>query len=1154
MTLVLVAALLHVHPVAATGDTAPAILRSMAADTGAEWMGRIAGDTPLSFVTPQGHPSVDESTVHETVLRGGDTDGVLRQTQRWLPLAGLYLLTTQVEGPDTRELRANVVDWAFQFNDMLDGASFADLSYSEDTWYESTFWTGPNWTRVGKDWQHSGEQTSSVRLFTAPRDGQVAISGRVWKADTNCGDGVRVSIRHNAQVIWEEEIEAADTHGVDSALALDVRAGDRIRFAVHRRHEIACDTTRWDPVIAYADGAVFRASEGFGAKPRDGWSYQMETEAASPGFPRFYVFDSHFGLHEHALTPGERILLDSESSLPLFILADDTEKGGIAGAVINPCPWQIEASLSEGGTLALRIRNTAGADLPVVIAGAYTGHWMNGAARLERLRKADIRHAELGFFRDSLQRAFDAVLGAVEPRAEAELDLWAYVQWDWHLQDGLEPTPQGYEAATQALALKTAALAADLGVAYAPPGDPDAEAPCKRYLRAHAVRRKIALDNPLVPRGPLFFCKRVPTSYSHLVMQYYGWRARPGGGLFVLDRPGYSLAARDILGGALEKGSVLEPRLSYDGTRAVFSYVENAGKEYDPLQLNNDVDEGFFHVYEVAVDGTGLRQITRGPYDDLMPTYLPDGGIAFSSTRRAGYARCFGAQFSPRWHVYTLHRMDADGANLRTLSFHDTNEWFPTVSNAGLILYSRWDYIDRDAVTHQNLWATRPDGANPMAVWGNATAKPHCTFQVQAIPNSPKVVFTASAHHSITAGPIVVLDPNVDSNSQAALTRITPGIAFPEAETRDIREYYDAPWPLSEKYFLAGYSPWPLVWEPGANLPHALGIYLIDAFGNRELIYRDPAIGSSNACPLAPRPAPPVLPSQLPLDAPEQGEILVADVYQGLGDIPRGTIKEIRVIQIFPKTTPVAGTPPIGIAGEENGRAVLGSAPVEADGSVHLAVPARKPLLFQLLDEDGMACQTMRSLTYLQPGERVSCVGCHENRMNAPVNGTPLAARRPASPILPKDLENEPFSYMRVVQPILDAHCVRCHSGSEPKGAKDLTREPLNGFTRSYWALCGDKDFLGENTNPETAAAALVPRFGMRNQVQVTPPGGLYGARGSRLIAMLRAGHHDVHLEPHEFRRLAQWIDCNAIFYGVNHPEHQARQLQGEPVPMPTLQ
>jgi len=1137
------------------GDSiTPYLLKEMADESGAPWMRRTVCAAPLSFVPASRDLEVDDTT-HETLVRDLESGLTLRQTQQRLPDSEMYLLTTQVENPESANLEVNVVDWAFQVDDRFDGASFKSLEYSKDVWYGSAYWTGPDWTRVGKDWQHSGEHTSSIRLFTVPRDGQVTVSGNVCKADTNGGDGVRVSIRHNADVVWQRDIEANDAQGTDPGLTLNVRAGDRIRFAVHRRNAITCDTTHWDPVIAYADGAAYRASDGFDAQPQGGWSYEMELESVT-GLPRFYSFDDHFCFHEHQLSRGGRVALESANSLPLFILADDKDACGIVGAVINTCSWRLEVSFSKEGQLALRISSPTGADLPVVVAGAYKGNWRNGAARLEKLRCTDAQSPDLGPFRDVLLKAFNQVLREAVPDAEPELDLWADVQWDWHRQDKLEETADGYEAVSLTVARKAEALAADLDIKYACP-DPSSsgeEEPSVRYLRAHAQRRKVALDNPLVQFGPLLFCKRVPTSYSHLVMQYYGWRARPGGGLFILERPGYSCGTRAILEGAFEKGSILEPRLSYDGKRILFSYVENAGKEYDPLQLNNETDEGFYHVYEIGVDGTGLRKITEGPYDDLMPTYLPDGDIIFSSTRRGGYARCFGAQFSLRWHVYALHRMGPDGDNLRQLSFHDTNEWFPAVSNAGLVLYSRWDYIDRDAVTHQNLWITRPDGTNPAALWGNATDKPHCTFQIQPIPNSSKIVFTASAHHSIAGGPIVVVNPDLDNNSQAALTRITPEVPFPEAESMDIREYYDAPWPLSEKYFLASYSPWPLVWEPGANLPHALGIYLIDSFGNRELLYRDPVIGSTNACPLVSRPVPPVLPSQLPADATDRGTILVADVYQGLNGIPRGSVKEIRVIQIFPKTTPVGGTPPIGLAGEENARAVLGEAPVEEDGSVHLTVPARKPILFQLLDENGMACQTMRSLTYLQPGERVSCIGCHENRTDVSQSTMPIAAQRPPSEIVPKEYENEPFSYAKVVQPVLDKHCVRCHSGPDPKGKRDLTGEPFNGFTKSYWSLCGDKDFAGTNTNPETAAASLVPRFGMRNQVQVTPPGGLYGARGSRLIAMLSAGHSDVVLEKEELRRLAQWIDCNAIFYGTYLPQEQARQLRGETVPMPGLQ
>jgi hypothetical protein len=1139
------------------GGALPGFFEQMAAATGLDWMRGADLGAPLSFGDSRDSLSFEVSTSREIVVKDQRSGRSLTQTQRWLPELGVYQLETREKngGKDPDEPRVNVIDWTFQLPGRFDGARFQDLDHSQDTWYGSTYWTGPDWTRVGKDWQHPGERTSSVRRFTAPCGGTIVISGNVCKADTNGGDGVRVSIRHNADVVWQQEIGASDAQGLDPALPLEVRKGDRLRFVVHRQGAIPCDTTHWDPVITYADGRAFRASDAFGAEATAGWSYEMEMEQEA-NLPQVYSFDRHFCFHHQAMAPGNEIVLDHDADLPLFILADEHDAGGIVGAVTGAQPWQFHAALSEDGRLTMRIQSEADGPLPEVVVGPYKGNWMHAAAMLERLHQARERNLNLRHFQKRIGKAFDEILGGLDPRSRPELDMWAEIQWDWHRQDALVETPEGYETAILAVREKSAELAGDLGCAAtaSKAGEWSEGAPCLRYLRAHALRRKIALANPLMGFGKLLFCKRAPTSYSHLVMQYYGWRARPGGSMFVLDEPGYSFAARDIFDGALDKGSILEPRLSYDAQCIVFSYVESAGKEYDPLQLDNAADEGFYHLWEANVDGSGLRQITRGAYDDLMPAYLPDGGIVFSSTRREGYARCFGAQFSPRWHVYALHRVDPDGQNLRALSYHDTNEWFPTVSNAGMILYSRWDYIDRDAVTHQTLWGTRPDGTNPVAIWGNATEKPHCTFQMQPIPGSQKIVFTASAHHSITGGPIVVVDPGAGNNGQEALTRITRGIPFPEAESNDIREYYDAPWPLSEKYFLASYSPWPLVWEPGANLPNALGIYLIDAFGNRELIYRDPAIGSTNAVPLALRPVPPVLSGTLPNEPPHQGEVIIADVYQGLGDVARGTIKSVRIVQIFPKSTPVGGTPPVGLAGEENARAVLGEVPVEADGSAHFTVPARKPVLFQLLDEDGMAYQTMRSVTYVQPGEKVSCIGCHESQKTAPANHPPAAARRPASSIAPGPLENEPFSYILAVQPVLDKYCVRCHSGPEPSGQKDLTGVPHNGFSRSYWALCGDHDFAGLKTNSEIAAAALVPRFGMRNQIQMTSPGGAFGARGSRLLRMIREGHHEVRLEREELRRLAQWIDCNAVFYGGYLPEEQARQLRGERLEMPRLQ
>jgi cytochrome c553 len=230
----------------------------------------------------------------------------------------------------------------------------------------------------------------------------------------------------------------------------------------------------------------------------------------------------------------------------------------------------------------------------------------------------------------------------------------------------------------------------------------------------------------------------------------------------------------------------------------------------------------------------------------------------------------------------------------------------------------------------------------------------------------------------------------------------------------------------------------------------------------------------------------------------------------------------------------------MGVAGEENGRAILGTVPVEEDGSARFTVPALKPLLFQALDKNGMAYQTMRSVAYVQPGEQISCVGCHESRAMAPPQTAPMAALREPSSIDPGTLGGRPFSFVEVVQPVLNRHCVACHGGDKMEGEIDLTDAVENTWTKSYFSLTTD--------------ATLVPRFPQRNQIQVTPSGGQFGALGSGLIRLVREGHQGVILNDDDVRRLAAWIDCNAIFYGTPDPANQARQLRGEPVEMPDIQ
>jgi len=1089
-----------------------------------------------------------------------------RREHRWLPELGMLLIETTLANPGNAPVKATDVplaDLAFRIAAPGD-AAYRPLTYRDDTWYGSTYWTGPDWTRVGRDWHHPGERTPSVRRFTCPRDGKVTVTGRVAKAHVDPKtDGVRLLIRHGDKAVWQAEIDGGDAKGVEPSVTLDVRKGDAIRFIVHKRKLIFCDTTRWDPTVAYADGETFVASKGFSTQKQGegGWSYEMEADDTSAaGLPTVHALGRDFALRHHAVAVGGDAAFASKETLPLFVLADGRDASGIAVAVVGGGAWAFRSALAKEGRLRvglvagdLSLEPGESVRLPQVAFGAYRGGWAAGIAALQRLVDA-----EAPALKAQLADAFRQAVGPGEP---PELALWTMILDDWWRQDG----PIIGQGEVRKQIDKALALVAELQAKHGPEflaeerrrleGESHSEqirrmspeGARRAYVRVRWLKRQIALANPLLPRGPLLFVKRVPTSYSHLVMQYFGWRARPGGGLFVLERPGRSLLCRDLLGGKLASGNILEPRLSYDAKRVVFSY-SNCSKE-DP----------FYHIFEANIDGgdgepaARLRQLTSGEFEDLMPSYLPDGGIVFCSTRRKGHARCFGGQFGPRWHVYTLHRMDADGSNLRTLSFHETNEWFPTVAPTGHILYSRWDYVDRHPVVHQTLWACRPDGTNPVALWGNHTETPHCTFQLQPVPGTTKVVFTASAHHSITGGSIALVDTRLGNNGEHALTRITPEVRFPEAEG-GISEYYDSPWPLSEDYFLVAYSPTPLLMEPRANDPAALGLSLLDRWGNRELLYRDPAIGSSNAIPLAPRAVPPILPSALQPDDPPTGEMVLLDVYEGLGDVPRGTIKALRIVQILPKTTPVADGPRVGLAGQEPTRAVLGTVPVEADGSARFLVPACKPILFQALDAQGFAVQTMRSLTYLQPGEQATCIGCHEHRMSAPPGRVAQALLRPPSAIEPGPDGTMPFSFMRLVQPVLDRHCVRCHSGEKPAKGLDFTATPHDGFTRSYWSLCGGLSFWHGGTNPRNAAEALVPRYGGWNPVHLTAPGGAYGARGSRLMKTLLERQGAARPPAEDLARLALWIDCNAIFYGVYAPADQARQLRGEALPMPAVQ
>ncbi len=678
------------------------------------------------------------------------------------------------------------------------------------------------------------------------------------------------------------------------------------------------------------------------------------------------------------------------------------------------------------------------------------------------------------------------------------------------------------------------------------------------YFDARRLVREIAFSNPLLDLGKILFIKRRHPYYQHICDQYYGFTSVAGGGVYVLDDPfGDQPKLTNLLAGSevengrfrgqeLVPGSFLSPELSYDGTTILFAFTENTDPETSSAQAEKGrawTTTNCYHIFKVRADGSGLVQLTDGPWNDFDPCFLPNGRIAFVSERRGGYVRCG----TRACRSFNLCSMEPDGSDIIALSFHDTNEWHPSVNNDGMIVYTRWDYIDRDTQAAHHLWTCFPDGRNPRAPHGNyperLADRPWAELDIRAIPGSEKYIAVAAPHHGHAFGSLIHIDLRIeDDNANSQVTRLTPEVPFPEGEA-PIRSsmVYGTPWPLSEDDYLC-------VYDHGAK-NH--GIYWVDRFGNRELIYRDPEIACFSPIPLRPRAVPPIVHDDTTQTAAARkinseernATIAVMNVYDSDFAWPEDIeITNLRVLQILPKSVPRRNRPKIGVAEQSNARAVLGTVPVEADGSVFFEAPVDKLIYFQALDERGMAVQSMRSATYVHAGEQLTCQGCHEPRQRAPnVPAQPtLALRRPPSKIIPDVEGSNPFNYVRLVQPVLDRHCVDCHRREKAVDLSGTVQHVRDRdgrdwpYTRSYLSLAEDYGFWYQTLVHSLNTA------GVHGGSRVVP--GKFGARAAKLLDYLDEQHYGVKLSDEDLHRMVLWLDCNSEFLGAyENAEAQAR-------------
>jgi len=682
----------------------------------------------------------------------------------------------------------------------------------------------------------------------------------------------------------------------------------------------------------------------------------------------------------------------------------------------------------------------------------------------------------------------------------------------------------------------------------------DAVSSAGRDLFAQAVelRRRIIFSHPALDFERLLVSKRPPPVLSAPGDNYFGMHNGTGPGLVILDdwktdRPKEIV----LLEGKLPSGCAMHADVSFDGRRIVFAYADHT----PPRDLWQ------FFLYEIGVDGTGLRQITgrnddplAGAFgrttvlcEDYDPCYLPDGGFAFISTRNQGGVRCHnGDRYCP---TFVLFRCDADGSNIRQISFNEASEWDPAMMPDGRIIWMRWDYINRPVIPTFGFWLARPDGSAAVHHFGNYTPNPCRICQPRPIPGSHKIVATAAGHHTTHNGSLIVIDREIAEDGLDAITRLTPEATFPESEGHSPVSF-GSPYPLSEDLFLAEFCPEPFPASMAQYPRHdAYGIYLVDTLGGRELIYRDPEISCFEPMPVRSRPMPPVLPSLVAEGQTQAtGVFYLQDVYRSTQSIPRGTIKRLRVNALIPQ--PTQRVPYSSRVNFEVLKRVVGTVPVGESGSVAFEAPAGVPLQFQALDENGMAVMTMRSSTYLMPGEQTGCVGCHEPRTSSPLiqNSPPageeiLTLEPPAGPQYPGGL-----SFAKTVQPVLDRYCIDCHGLKETAGKTDLL---------------GTIDASDENVAstyhhllPSTAYASLAMDGRL---VKIAQYGGEtwysqpkdYFAHGGALGPLLLKTHEgvDLGLDPASRQRIIDWLDLNGQFYGTyswNKDEWRQPDPEGE--------
>ena len=739
-----------------------------------------------------------------------------------------------------------------------------------------------------------------------------------------------------------------------------------------------------------------------------------------------------------------------------------------------------------------------------------------------------------------------------------ELEHRFPVHWDWMLQDAGAELDQWFVGGDAPLAFlrrmaeqawaEAVRLGAPspegTGILAPQTGDRDlllAWATARRHIRDQRLATLIATWPKIV------FARHYPMGGSHyaytegLSDAQHERHFQPGSSLCLLEMDGSFGVVRRLIDDP--DGVIRDPDTSYDGRRILFSWKKS-------------LDHDDYSLYDYDVQTGAVRRLTGDlGHADYEGVYLPGGGILFNSTRCVQIVDCWWTEVS------NLYVCDEDGQNMRRLTFDQVHTNYPTVTHDGRILYTRWEYNDRGQLFPQPLFQMNADGTNQREYYGNSSWFPTTIIHARSIPNSIRVMAIATGHHTLQVGKPILIDPSLGRQEASGITMLAPREPA-EAVRVDVwgqdgpQSKY--PYPLSEEEFIISHDPL------SGQRPQRFRLYWMDADGRREALASLPDGDANRPVPLGPRPRPHVMPTQVDY-AQSTGSFYVQDVYEGPGleGVERGKVKSLRVVEIRYRAAGIGSNSNNGPAGGAlvstpiaigNGawdvKAVLGEAQVFADGSAFFEVPARTPVYFQALDEKGHALQTMRSWSTLQPGEAQSCVGCHEDKNSAPpkAKGATLALAAGAERLRSEpDVPAEGFSFITHVQPILDRHCIECHTNrsflnplfpgaDHPDNGEPvslLSAQTADGNAKVRWS-----DSYLALTNAERHGGVL---YGQPNAMvnwvhsQSEPPMMApreTGATRSRLVSLLERGHKRTRLTAEELRTIVCWIDLGVPYTG----------------------